>query len=46
MPSLRYSSFLSALRFKNGSTAIDFCEAEFVAASLCRGVSVFFVGKN
>src|SRR5437899_8133812 len=39
IPSLKYSSFLSALMFTNGSTAIDLLGAA-VGASLSRGVVV------
>src|SRR5712691_10826817 len=40
IPSLKYSSFLSALMFTNGSTAIDFCEIDDAAAvvDLARGL--------
>ena len=40
-PSLKYSSFLSALMFTNGNTAID-----LAAASLGRGVDVLLGRKN
>src|SRR5260370_23806706 len=43
MPSLRYSSFLSALRFANGRTAIDFF-AVAVSGFCAAGKSTYFDG--